>query len=262
MEAIIIIPTYNEQESIASTVEQLEAVFTRISDFTMSIFIFDSQSTDKTVDIVKQLQGRWSNITLLSENEKSGLGSAYIQAMEYAMESLGADIVFEFDADGSHQPKHIPAMLAMIKAGNDVVVGSRYVPGGSIPSNWAWHRRWLSVGGNWIARFFLTSRYKDFTSGFRATRTRILKKINLKALLSKQYAYKIHLLWALHKSGARIAECPITFVDREKGKSKFPRNNTIESLYVVIRLRLREIKPYIKMCCCGLLGMITQYHRT
>lgn len=258
MNTTIIIPTHNEAESIEITIKKLTMVFTTIPDFNMSILVFDSQSSDNTVNKVKALQQQQPNIHLVTENQKSGLGSAYIQGMTYAIQVLHAHLIFEFDADGSHQPKHIPQMLNMITAGNDVVVGSRYVKGGSICVNWPWYRRWLSRGGNWIARLLLTSRYKDFTSGFRVTKVSFLKKINLNGLLSKQYAYKIHLFWELHKVGANIAEYPIAFIDRTKGKSKLPKNNAIESLYLVIRLRCRELKGYIKMCCCGLVGAAVQ----
>lgn len=239
--ACIIIPTHNEAESIEKTIHALELMFEDILDYEMSILVFDSASTDRTPTILKQLQNQYSNVSIQSEATKTGLGSAYIQAMSYAMDHLKADILFEFDADGSHQPRFIPKMLEKLEQGYDVVIGSRYIRGGSIAVNWPWYRQFISLAGNWIARLFLSARYKDFTSGFRATKTTALSNIDLNTLLSKQYAYKIHLFWALHRSGAKIAEYPIEFIDRENGYSKFPKNNICESLIVILKLRWRAL---------------------
>ncbi len=258
MRCTIIIPTYNESGTIEKTIRELETTFLSLPQIEMNILVFDSNSTDPTRSIVQQLQKQWPNIYLTGEEKKSGLGGAYIQAMRYATDVLKADVVFEFDADGSHQPKHIPEMIALLQAGNDVVVGSRYVKGGKIAVDWPWYRRLISVAGNWTARLFLTPRYKDFTSGFRATKTIWLKKIDLEGLLSRQYAYKIHLFWALHKAGAKIVESPIEFIDRTEGESKFPRRNTTDSLNVVIKLRLSEMQRYFKVTACGLVGFIAQ----
>lgn len=255
---MIIIPTYNEQENITATILALETVFQSVDQYEMSILVFDSASTDDTQRIVRHLQEKYANIFLLTEDRKSGLGSAYIQAMEHAMNVLSADIVVEFDADGSHQPKHIPGMLALLSKNSDCVVGSRYIKHGSIPTDWAIHRKFLSICGNLIARFFLTPKYKDFTSGFRATRASILRKINLPGLLSKNYAYKLHLFWAIHKAGAKIREFPIEFIDREKGNSKFPKNNMLESLKVVIVLRIIDSQQVLKVIAVGVFGIIVQ----
>jgi dolichol-phosphate mannosyltransferase len=244
---IIIIPTYNEAAVIAATINQLEEVFTTIDPaiYSMHILVYDSNSPDGTGETVKQLAQQYSNIHLLVEKHKSGLGAAYMQAMQYAIDELHADIVFEFDADGSHQPHYIKDMLREFAQGADVVVGSRYVPGGKIPADWSVDRKILSYSGNIISRLFLTWKYKDFTSGFRGTRAHLLKQINLNKLLSKNYAYKIHLFWLLHKLHAKIVEYPIEFVDRKKGYSKFPKNNIFESLKVVILLRLAEFRKFI-----------------
>ncbi len=243
---VIIIPTYNEAQGIANVISALEVAISSISNAGIQILVFDSGSPDGTAAIVESLQKTYSNIYLLTEPEKSGLGSAYAKAMQYAIETMQADMVFEYDADGSHQPHFIPPMIKQLQNGYDVVLGSRYVPGGSIPANWGLHRKMLSVLGNVIARLFLTWRYHDFTSGFRGTRTDFLIKIPLNNLLSKQYAYKIHLLWALHQQGAKIHEYPIEFIDRKIGYSKFPRNNILDSLSVIIALRYREIKKQMQ----------------
>lgn len=206
-------------------------------DFT--ILIFDSHSTDTTVPIVKRLQDEFANIGLVEEAVKSGLGSAYLQAMKRACE-LDADIIFEFDADGSHQPKYILPMLSAIENGADVALGSRYVAGGGCDVDWSWIRRFLSRGGNLFARVFLSRRYKDFTSGFRATRAEWLSALLKRPFISKDYAYKIQLLWELHNAGAKIVEVPIFFIDREQGASKFSGGVIWDSLKVVFILWLRK----------------------
>ncbi|STX40903.1 glycosyltransferase [Legionella donaldsonii] len=255
---VIIIPTYNEMFVIKNTIMQVFAAVEAIEDFDVHILIFDSNSTDKTQDIVSSLQDDYPKLHLKREQEKSGLGSAYLQAMRYALTVMNADIVFEFDADLSHQPKYIKPMLEKIKD-FDVVVGSRYVPGGSIPKNWEWHRKVFSVLGNYVARTVLTPKYKDFTSGFRATRRRSLINVLPQRFLSNHYAYKLQLLWLLHKSKAKICEYPIEFIDREDGESKLPKNSIIDALHVVFTLRYYELKRYLKMCLVGLMGMTVQF---
>ncbi len=255
---VIIIPTYNEADCIEQTLRDLQQVFTHIPQHDMHILIFDSSSTDETQPIIKRLSQQWPNLHMATEPEKSGLGSAYVKAMHHAMEEMHADIVFEFDADGSHQPKYLPKMIQTLDEGADVVVGSRYVKGGSADVDWPWYRRLISQGGNIVARLLLTSRYKDLTTGFRGTKVSALKKVNIDKLLSKNYAYKIHLFWALHKAGAKVAEYPIEFIDRQQGYSKFPKNNISESLKVVFILRIREMRRYLAMCAIGLAGMLVQ----
>lgn len=242
-QVVIIIPTFNEQDSIEKTILDLENVILQINSHTISILVFDSSSTDNTQKIVKQLQNEFENIFLMTEPKKSGLGSAYVKAMTYVMNEINPDIIFQFDADGSHQPKYIPAMLELLNKEADVVVGSRYVSGGSIPSNWAFHRKLLSRAGNLIIRLFLTKKYSDYTTGFRGLYVKTLRQISLNAL-SNNYTFLLNQIWSLHKAGAKIKEYPIEFIDREKGYSKLPLNNITDSLKLVICLRFLEIKRY------------------
>jgi len=255
---VIIIPTFNEAQMIEET---LTAVFQATSlnkDYDIHVLVFDSQSTDGTKEIVVHLQENYPSLHLQTEPSKSGLGSAYIQAMRYALTELSADIIIEFDADLSHQPHYIPHMLEKMKD-YDVVVGSRYVLGGKIPKDWGWHRKLLSMAGNFIARLFLTSQFKDYTTGFRATRRLFLLKVLPEQFLSSQYAYKLQLFWLLHKANARIYEYPIEFIDRQKGQSKLPTNSIIDSLRVLLFLRYEEHRRYVKMCLVGLVGVAVQY---
>jgi len=257
MKVVIIIPTYNEKENIVKTLEDLEQELKRVKDHQVEILVFDSNSPDGTAQIVKNLSQRYPNIKVEQEKEKSGLGGAYIQGMKYAINQMKAEAVFEYDADGSHLPKYIPPMIGVLEKGADVVVGSRYIPGGKIPDNWGINRKIISYFGNLIARVVLfTPQYHDMTSGFRGSKTKWLKQIDLDNLLSKQFAYKLHLFYALHKLGAKIVEYPIEFIDRSKGKSKFPSNNVRDSLRVVFTLRLRESARFIKFAIVGFIGFI------
>ncbi|PWY57038.1 glycosyltransferase family 2 protein [Legionella qingyii] len=255
---VIIIPTHNEALVIQSTIEQVFASVEQIEQYDIHILIFDSASTDNTKQIVTSLQSNYPKLHLQNEPTKSGLGSAYLQAMNYALTALNADIIFEFDADLSHQPKYIRPILDMLQ-NCDCVLGSRYVEGGSIPSNWELHRKLFSILGNYIARAVLTPKYKDFTSGFRATRRQQLIKILPHQFLTNHYAYKMQLLWLLHKNKAKIREYPIDFIDRNQGYSKLPKNSVVDSLRVVFTLRYHEIKRYLKMCLVGSLGIFVQF---
>lgn len=254
---VIIIPTYNEALVIEKTLLQLFMAAEAISDKEIHVLVFDSNSRDNTQEIVSRLQAIYKHLHLKTEPQKMGLGAAYLQAMHYALSELSADIVIEFDADLSHQPKYIAPMLENLK-NHDVVVGSRYIAGGCIPRNWGWHRKLLSILGNYVARLLLTTKYKDFTSGFRATRHLALKKALPEQFISNHYAYKLELLWTLHKNKARIAEHPIEFVDRIKGQSKLPANSISDSLRVVFLLRFKELSGYFNMCLIGLSGMLIQ----
>lgn len=233
---VIIIPTYNEAQVIEETLSQLLLVQNAVTTKDIHVLVFDSASKDDTPLRVFALQAQNPRLHLKTENAKSGLGSAYRQAMRYALEHMSADIVIEFDADLSHQPKYIAPMLEAL-TGHDVVVGSRYISGGCIPKEWAWHRKLLSVFGNYLARAVLTPRYKDFTSGFRASRAKALAAALPDQFMSNHYAYKLELLWSLHQQQANIIEFPIEFIDRQKGQSKLPANSIFDSLRVLMRLR-------------------------
>ncbi len=259
MKVIVIIPTYNERENIGKTIDRLEKVFPQIACHDMGILVIDDNSPDKTQEVVRAKAKEYGNIYLLPNREKKGLGAAYIKAFQYAIAKLSADVVFEYDADGSHQPQFIPPMVELLATKADVVVGSRYIPGGKMPPDWGFFRKFVSFVGNLIARVVLfTPQYTDMTSGFRGTKTKFLEKIDLPNLLSKQFAYKIQLYYELHKLGAKIVEYPIVFIDRDEGKSKFPRNNVRDSLRVVFALRIRDSQKLIKVMLVGGIGTIVQ----
>lgn len=233
---MIIIPTYNEALMIEKTINAVFQAILALCNHEVNILIFDSASQDDTQKIVCELQRQYPRLYLQTEAQKSGLGKAYHAAMHYAMTELKADIIVEFDGDLSHQPKYLVPMLESIED-HDVVVGSRYVKGGSIPKNWSLQRKLLSRLGNVISGLVLTKKYKDYTSGFRATRTSMLQRALPNRFISLGFAYKIELLWRLYLSDANIIELPIEFIDRCKGKSKLPRNSIIDSLRVLLHIR-------------------------
>lgn len=238
---VIIIPTYNEEEVIADTISAISEIRDNEFGFDIHVLVFDSASSDNTQEIVRNLLLTYPWLHMETEGSKSGLGSAYMQAMRHAVFNLEADIIVEFDADLSHQPKYLIPMLLKTKT-HDVVVGSRYVQDGSIPDNWALRRKLISILGNQIARLFLTKKYKDFTSGFRLTKQSAILKVLDTNFISDHYAYKLQLLWLLHKNGADIYEYPIDFIDRVKGRSKLPANSIVDSLKVLFLLRYFELK--------------------
>lgn len=239
---VIIIPTYEEGAGIECTIDEVFKACSTIG-LDIHILIFDSASKDETQNIVRRLQKKHTKLHLKTEPQKTGLGSAYLQAMRYALNDLNADVILEFDADLSHQPCYIQPILEQLNY-CDVVIGSRYTKGGSIPKNWGLHRKLLSRIGNFISRLILTPKYKDFTSGFRATHYLALNKALPKQFISNNYAYKLELLWNLHRSKAKIREYPIDFIDRVEGVSKLPTNSILDSLYVLAVLRLKEWKRY------------------
>ena len=240
---VVVIKTYNEEENIKKTNHEVFLACGNIFNKSIHLLIFDSQSKDATASIVTQLQHQYPRLHLQVEPKKTGLGSAYRQAMQYALDILKADVVVEFDADLSHPPKSLPDMIRLIDD-YDAVLGSRYVKHGGICANWPWYRFWLSKLGNYVARFFLVWKYRDFTSGFRLTRGDVLKKVLPKRFISNHYAYKIELLWLLIENGAKIIEHPFVFCDRTLGESKLPKNSILDSLYVVLLLRFRKISDF------------------
>lgn len=236
---VIIIPTYNESMVIAETLSAVFQVISSIKSLDIHVLVFDSHSTDATQSIVWNLMKTYPKLHLQTEKIKTGLGSAYWQAMWYALDKLFADIVIEFDGDLSHQPHYLIPILEKMRH-YQVVIGSRYVDGGKIPSNWRWHRKVLSTLGNAIARRLLTAQFKDYTSGFRASRREVLLKVLSRQFLSQHYAYKLDLLWRLHQVNAQIFEYPIEFIDRKKGNSKLPTNSIFDSLRVLLILRYQK----------------------
>lgn len=259
MHVVLVIPTYNERENISRLIPALEEVFKRRPEHDFSILIVDGNSPDGTAGEVEQFSNEYPNVHLLLEKEKRGLGAAYIYGFRHAMEDLDADVLIEMDADFQHDPEDIPRMVSALEEGADYVIGSRFIKGGSIPKDWEFYRRFLSRGGNLFSKLVLgIFNVNDFTSGFKASRVEgFAENLDLDSVLSSGFAYKIDLLYRMHRMGAKIKEIPIKFALREEGVSKMEGNNMLDSLRVVLTLRLREIQSFIKFVLTGFIGLFT-----
>ena len=260
MKIVVILPTYNESENIKKLIPLLiNDVFPSIKNHQVYLLVVDDDSPDGTAKHVQDFMKNWKNIELLT-GEKNGLGAAYVKGMHYAMDSMNADAVMEFDADFQHDPADIPRLIKAMDEGADQVIGSRYVPGGAIPKEWGIHRKIISHFGGLFAQVML-GRFDvhDMTSGYKLTKTSFLKQVDLDNLYSKYYAYKLHILHDILKLGAKVKEVPIIFYERKEGSSKITRKDLIDSFLVVIRLRIDDSKRFIKFLFVGGTGFIVQY---
>jgi dolichol-phosphate mannosyltransferase len=252
---VLIIPTYNERGNVGGLIEQLQAVFQTLPH-DMHVLIVDDHSPDGTIDVVRECQARFGNVHALQGN-KQGLGAAYVRGMRYAIDSMRADAIFEMDADFSHKPSDVPRLIAALEQGADFVIGSRYVPGGSIPAEWSLHRRLNSRFGNIVARYVAgISKVRDCTAGFRAIRAGVIRQIDVGRLGVQGYAFQIALLHAALVSGAKVVELPVDFVDRTVGESKLGMKDVIEFLRSAAWIRFQSSKVFIKFCITGASGVL------
>jgi dolichol-phosphate mannosyltransferase len=263
MKIVVILPTYNELVNIEKLIPILEdEVFPQIKNHEMYLLVVDDNSPDGTADEVRKFMKQWKNIKLLN-GAKKGLGAAYAKGMRYAMEEMGAHAVMEFDADFQHDPQDIPRLIKAMDAGADYVIGSRYIPGGAIPKEWGIHRKIISRFGGLFAQIVLWRwNIHDMTSGYKLTKSSFLKQVDLQHLYSKYYAYKLHILHDVMKLGAKAVEVPIVFYERKEGSSKITRKDLFDSFLVVIKLRVRDSKRFIKFLFVGGTGFIVQYIAT
>jgi dolichol-phosphate mannosyltransferase len=233
-------PTYNEAENIDRV---LRAVRSSLPE--AGILVVDDGSPDGTADLAEQLGQDLGHIDVLRRPSKSGLGSAYRAGFAWGLDR-GWDAFVEMDADLQHDPGALPALVAPIAEGVDLVVGSRYIPGGSIPK-WRWYRRLLSQGGNVYAATLLGLGIKDSTSGFRAYSASILKDIDLERVRAEGYGFQIEMVRQVLDHGGRVVEVPIRFVERTVGESKMSMYIVVEALALVTwwaALRvLRSLRP-------------------
>ena len=230
--ALVITPTYNESDSIEEVVRRL---FAATSD--VDFLVVDDGSPDGTADIVKSLRSDDEHIHLLEREGKLGLGTAYVTGFRWAIDR-GYQAVVEMDADLSHDPADVPRLLDALENA-DLVIGSRYVPGGGV-SNWSRARRLLSAAGNLYARAWLGYRVKDSTAGFRAYRTDALATQDLGSVRSEGYGFQIEMTRRFHKAGLRIREIPITFTERRQGTSKLSGWVIVESMLLPWALLTRR----------------------
>lgn len=261
LKVIIIVPTYNEKGNIERVIHRLEKeIFGLLeAEYQMMIMVVDDSSPDGTGEIVKDLQAEYVNLLLVTNPVKKGLGFAYTAGMKAALDKYQADIVVEFDADLSHDMKKIPIMLKHLKQGYDMAVGSRYIPGGSIPKNWGWHRKFLSRVGNWTARILITNfNIHDWTGGFRVIKSEVVAKV-LPQLTRDEfmgYTFQVGFLFNAVRQGFKIKEVPFHFKDRTLGKSKMPASYIKNTLKYIISVRWQEISQgrVFKFAVVGIIG--------
>ena len=230
---LVVLPTYQEAANVADVLARLRAVVPEAR-----ILVVDDGSPDGTAERAEEVAARLGAIEVLRRPGKAGLGSAYREGFRLGLQR-GHDVVVEMDADLSHDPDALPTLLGALQAGADLVVGSRYVPGGSIPA-WAWHRRWLSRQGNRYAARMLHLDVQDATSGYRAYRADALRAVDLDAVRADGYGFQIEMAYRVARDGGRVVEVPITFVDRARGQSKMSGRIIVEALALVTWWGVRD----------------------
>jgi dolichol-phosphate mannosyltransferase len=226
---VAVIPTHNEVENLEAVVKGV-----RVAVPDARIMVVDDRSTDGTDALARRLAGELGGIELVSRPAKLGLGSAYRDGFRRAIDA-GAEICVQIDADLSHDPQILPALVANIEHGADLAIGSRYVPGGATES-WPRRRRWLSRWGNRYAAGVLGLAVNDATSGYRAYRAAALEAIDFASVASEGYGFQVEMTHRLVRSGGRIVEFPIVFRDRQAGESKLSRGIVNEAVGLVARL--------------------------
>ncbi|MFZ3417523.1 polyprenol monophosphomannose synthase [Arthrobacter sp. 3Tela_A] len=223
MRVLTIIPTYNEIESLPKTLQRLR---TAVPD--SDVLIADDNSPDGTGAYADQQAALDPQVHVLHRKGKEGLGAAYIAGFRWGLEN-GYDVLVEMDADGSHKPEQLPLLLEASAAGADLVIGSRWVPGGSVV-NWPLHRKLLSRAGSTYSRLMLGIPVRDITAGYRAFRRSTLEKLDLAAVESVGYGFQVDMTFRVARMGLKITEVPITFVEREFGASKMSGNIVFEAI--------------------------------
>lgn len=256
---VIVMPAWNEGENLQRMIESLvDNEFPKIKA-EMHLLIIDNHSEDGTEKIVADTQKSRKNLHFMQQGDKSGLGWAYIRGFQYAMDKLHADAVMEMDADGQHPPEFVKPMVEAYLNGAEYVIGSRYIPGGSIPKEWAFFRKFISYFGNLFARVVLTKfRIHDMTTGFRLTKVKgVLDQINLENLRELgRFAYKIDLLYQSVKNSKKTVEVPLEFRPRTTDKSKFNIKEMIASYKTVMILGILDKKKFIKFGTVGFVGYL------
>ncbi len=225
MRVTVILPTYNEADNISLLLPELLAL-------PLSVCVVDDNSPDGTGEIAAEWAARESRVSVVRRAEKLGLGTAYLAGFAWALEH-GAEAVMTMDADFSHHPRYIPAILAAAENA-DVVIGSRYIPGGDVL--YPFYRRFLSKTANFVARAALGLRAHDCTAGFRLYRADVLREVPLDRIRSNGYSFLVEMLTFAQRAGIRIAEVPIIFADRERGVSKISSREVAKGMLTVGRL--------------------------
>jgi dolichol-phosphate mannosyltransferase len=233
VQLLIVTPTYQEADNIGEYLRRTRAA---VPD--ADILVVDDNSPDGTADLAETIGGELGHVEVLRRPKKIGLGDAYRAGFSVGIER-GYELLTQMDADLSHDPNAIPSFVREIDNGADMVIGSRYVPGGAIP-NWPYRRRALSKWGNAYTAFVTGMPIKDATSGFRVYRSDILKKVDFGTTSAKGYGFQMEVAYRVHRAGGRIVESPITFTDRVRGESKLTLSVAAEELTLVTWWGVRD----------------------
>jgi dolichol-phosphate mannosyltransferase len=239
---LVVLPTYNEAATVEEVLRRSRAAVPQAE-----ILVVDDGSPDGTADLAEKVGEAIGGVHVMRREKVMGLGDAYRAGFAWGLDR-GAEALVEMDSDLSHDPAALPSILAGL-ADHDLVIGSRYVPGGSVP-RWGLHRLLLSRAGNWYSKVMLGLSVADSTSGFRAYRSGILRSINLDEVRADGYGFQIEMTYRVTQNGGRVLEVPIRFVDRTLGESKMSGRIVVEALVLVTRwgllrgwARVRRARP-------------------
>lgn len=234
MRPLVVLPTYQEADNVEAALRRL-----RLAVPDAHVLVVDDGSPDGTADIAEKMADELGSVDVLRRGRKEGLGSAYRTGFAWGM-ARGFDVLVEMDADLSHEPEALPELLAVVGAGADLVIGSRYVPGGSTPE-WPRIRRFLSVWANRYAAAMLGLAINDATAGFRAYRADMLRRIDLEHVRADGYGFQVEMVYRIVHLGGRIVEVPIAFTDRVEGSSKMSGRIVVEALGLVTLWGVRDL---------------------
>jgi dolichol-phosphate mannosyltransferase len=233
----LILPTYNEAENIGAIISASAEVLAGAAPEGFCVLVVDDGSPDGTGAIVEEMAAEHQWLEVVHRTQKNGIGPAYLAGFRHALDR-GAGYVMEMDSDFSHDPADLARLLAAVREGADLALGSRYVPGGGV-SDWGLLRRLISEGGSTYARWVLGLKVRDLTGGFKCFRREVLEAIHFDGVRSRGYAFQVELTYRAVRAGFRVVEVPIVFRDRQQGQSKMSWRIAAEAMWLVPRLRFR-----------------------
>ena len=237
----LILPTYNEADNLAAMIAAAGSVLAAASPAGFRILVVDDSSPDGTGQIADRLAAQHDWVRVLHRTQKNGIGPAYLAGFRHALDQ-GAAYLFEMDCDFSHNPHDLARLLDAVRAGADLALGSRYIPGGGV-TDWGLLRRLISEGGSTYARLVLGLRIRDLTGGFKCFRREVLEAIHFDSVRSQGYAFQVELTYRAVRAGFRVTEVPIVFRDRTRGQSKMSWRIAAEAMWLVPLLRLGRQPP-------------------
>ena len=236
----VVLPTYNERENVERMADAILATLPEAS-----LLIVDDSSPDGTGDLANTIAAREARVSVLHRPSKEGLGVAYREGFRWVLARPEVRAVVQMDADFSHDPADLPRLLAPLMGNADLVLGTRYMPGGGTVG-WPWYRKLISRGGTLFARTVLLLPYRDLTGGFKAWRREVLEAIRLRETSGSGYGFQVETTWWAHRRGASIVQVPIVFRERTAGTSKMTGGIVREAMFLVLRLRLAAIFDWFR----------------